>query len=257
MRVRVVSMWFNEERLAPFFLQHYAWADEIVILVDADTSDGTWEILREALGVRGSNLRYRGFDFPRGLDDALKARALTAVANEPGCDWAIVADADEFVFTVNSKREEQGFATWGIQEARNVADVIWVPMWNVYRHQNDNDLDPSRPTLPQRRYGDQHIHHVKPCAFRVGTGVELGPGSHSFTGSANLREVGRAKDGPLAAAHWQYADPDLAALRLVTNRKDRLSPENLARGHGAHYLSLTEESVRAECARHLDDPRLF
>ena len=274
MRIRVVSMWFCEEQLARFFLKHYAWADEISILVDADTSDGTWEILREAHEAHGSNLRYRSFDFPHRLDDILKARALTEAANEPGCDWAIVADADEFVFAwtfgehirssnpVNATpvEGEEVDRLWFVRDVLEVihTDIVWIPMWNVYRHRDDDDLDPSDPALPQRRHGSQEIHHVKPCIFRVGAGVELGPVSHSFTGPANLREVGQ--DGlpsPLGAAHWQYADPDLAVERLVTNRKNRLSPENLARGHGAHYLGLTEGSVRAECAQHLDDPRLF
>ena len=252
MRVRVVSMWFNEEKLAPYFLKHYAWADEIVILVDADTSDGTWDVLRKALEVRSSNLRYERFAFPNMLNDALKARILTMAANEPGCDWAIVADADEFVY---GRWIPLAFAAPSIDDR---ADVIWVPMWNVYRHRTEKDLDPSDPALPQRRHGPREIHHVKPCAFRVGAGVELGPGSHSFTGPATLREVGQeGLPSPLGAAHWQYADPDLAVERLVLNRRGRLSPENLARGHGAHYLGLTEASVRAECARHLDDPKLF
>ncbi len=40
-KISVISVWYNEEKLAPFFLEHYRFADAIHIAVDADTCDGT------------------------------------------------------------------------------------------------------------------------------------------------------------------------------------------------------------------------
>ena len=39
MKVIVISRWYNEEFFAPFFLNHYAWADEVIILLEKTSTE--------------------------------------------------------------------------------------------------------------------------------------------------------------------------------------------------------------------------
>jgi len=45
-RIAIVSAWYNEELLAPLFLNHYHYVDEINIILDSATNDRTREILK-------------------------------------------------------------------------------------------------------------------------------------------------------------------------------------------------------------------
>ena len=59
MKIVLITMWYNEEFLAPFFLNHYKWVDKIHILLDADTDDNT-----EAIATGYSNVLIEHFNFP-------------------------------------------------------------------------------------------------------------------------------------------------------------------------------------------------
>ena len=61
-RVQVICFFYNEETLARLFLQHYAWADEILAVV-SKSSDRTREFLEAA-----RNVRVLDFEFPAGMD---------------------------------------------------------------------------------------------------------------------------------------------------------------------------------------------
>jgi 2-polyprenyl-3-methyl-5-hydroxy-6-metoxy-1,4-benzoquinol methylase len=56
-----------------------------------------------------------------------------------------------------------------------------------------------------------------------------------------------------AGVHWMMADPSVALDRRM-KRRARQSDKNKAHGFGIHVWNVTEESIRAECTRHLDDP---
>lgn len=48
MSIEIITMWYNEEALAPFFLKHYSWADKITLLYDEETSDKSLDIIAKA-----------------------------------------------------------------------------------------------------------------------------------------------------------------------------------------------------------------
>jgi glycosyltransferase involved in cell wall biosynthesis len=67
MKLSVLTTWYNEEELAPFFFKHYKdLVDEIVVIIDADTNDNTKEICKREGAI------IKEFKFPDGPDDILK-----------------------------------------------------------------------------------------------------------------------------------------------------------------------------------------
>ena len=59
MRIELITMWYNEEFLAPFFLNHYSWVDKIHIILTPVPTDRT-----EAIAKRYPNVEIEYFWFP-------------------------------------------------------------------------------------------------------------------------------------------------------------------------------------------------
>ena len=244
-------MWYNEAFLAPFFLEHFKYIDNIHIIMDADTNDNSREIAR-----RYPNVTIEEFKFPDMMDDIIKVEKLNSVLHaSSNYDWVIVLDGDELVFD----GENPSFLHLLKQVPGN--NVVVVSMWQVYRNTKDKDLDSKiLPIHTQRRYGDpdRFISGVngaynKPVIIRgsIASQVNLNLGNHSITGPAN---IGNFKvDG----AHWAMADLGFAIERRIEGRKKRQSKRNLQLGLTFQHHHITKEQLEAECNAHLNDPKLF
>ena len=240
--VSVISRWFNEEFMAPFFLSHYAFADEIVIMLDKTTTDRSAEII-----ARYPNARFEYFDHGGKLNDRLLADMMSDLAASRKTDWVIYVDADELAFPEGGE---------DVRAALAQADGNLIETWFhwVYRHSTDADLDQSLPAVPQRRHGGPYSivanprdKFMKPCIVKPETGIRWGAGQHDYKANRKIK-VSTVK---FSGAHWQMADVEEAVRRLLASEK-RLSPENIANKWGVR--NFTEEQIRAECAKHLNDP---
>jgi len=244
MRIGVVSFWYNEAQLAPFFLSHYAFADVVHLVIDTASTDGCRDI-----AARYPNVEIEDSTFPNGqLDDGLKVDWFNRAVAALDCDWAIAVDADEYVFP------RAGESVWRAL-ARQSGNVVKAELLNVYRHVTDGDLDPMRPTIEQRRHGDPRVQrgYTKPIIVKPETLIEWTPGNHYYKPNVNIRESVET----FAGAHWQWADVEIALVRKLKGRRDRLSPNNLKNGWGTENLNWTEAIIRQECAAHANDPLLF
>jgi hypothetical protein len=230
MSVAVITCWYNEAFMAPFFLRHYAFADRIHVLLDPETDDGTHEHLAKA-----SNVQVHECGFPDGLDDVEKTRRINELYRTLDCDWAIAVDSDEFVFW----GEPYG---WGHN----------VQLGSVYPHAVESpSLDPEMPVREQRRHGVWDPMYCKPAVVRGRSGFRWDPGCH--TGSTEL-EV--AHTCTWLGAHWQMAD-EREAIRRRMSRRGRQSTSNLRNGYGVQHHHVTEGQIRAELKAHEHDHRLW
>ncbi|HHT9146737.1 MAG: hypothetical protein Q7J31_18845 [Syntrophales bacterium] len=295
-KIEVITMWYNESFLAPFFLEHYKFADVIhllslqrylrilgtiwsiisliepqyivciqvngvVGLYDEDTADNTLEIVSKY-----ENVEVIPFRFPDMMDDIIKVEKTNNLYKTLNCDWAIIADADEFVFPLPLGRD--------IREALEQEedyDLIYTQLWQVYRHRADADLNFTLPAVPQRRHGDPNVTeginalYVKPIIVRPSAGVEWQPGCHAITKKKRIARVWQKITGNnpnvsprrLYGTHWAMADPDFAVERRIKGRKARQSRVNISNKLTLHNHHVTEEQIRNECRQHLDDPLLF
>jgi hypothetical protein len=238
MKIQVISFWYNEEFLAPFFFKHYSFADHIRLLVDADTNDGTLGLISKQPGVT-----YRLVRFKDGMNTQVKQDMIHAAYRESDADWVVLVDADEFIKPGHFRL---------LSDA--VGDVFNVNLYQVYRHRFDRDLTPDLPTLAQRRHGDPNITsgvnalYRKPIVARTGLNFTWSPGCHRIYGSTL-----KIDPRPMVGAHWAMADPCFCIDRRLS-RRARISAYNRKRGMSWHNAKVTRESLLAECEVHLDDP---
>ena len=249
-RIEVITIWYNEQFLAPFFLTHYSFADRINILLDADTSDNTARII-----ARYPNASVQTFRFGSRYDNQLKMDLLNRTYHSMHCDWVICADADEFVFTLPKIEWLRKFL-----EMASDYNVVNASMWNVFRHKHDANLNMSvKPIVMQRRHGDPDVSnplnaaYVKPLICRPGAHGGWGVGQHSYVQTANTKLCGVCING----VHWANADPLFCVERRIKNRRDRYSQRDIDIGHGFHNRNITEEDVLKLCKDHENDPQLF
>lgn len=245
MKIIIISVWYNEAFLAPFFLSHYAYADKIHLIIDVATTDKTREIC-----ARYPNVEIEDFTSPHGMDDSINIGKVNQRVASLDCDWVYAVDADEFIFPKNMENPRDVLA-------RQAGNLLWIPLRNVYRHITDSDLDPNKPALEQRRHGDPAVHsnYSKPIIAKPETDIRWTVGHHSYMPTNKIREL--VKQDSFLGVHWQSADVEMAIERRLKGRRDRLSPTNIKNKWGDDNLSLTEEFIRAECAAHLNDPQLF
>jgi hypothetical protein len=245
-RVQVICFFYNEETLSRLFVQHYAWADEILAVVSRST-DRTREVLEAA-----DNVRVLDFEFPAGMDDRIKADKVNALLAEPTpFDWKIVVDADEFIWPWNNARPQSYLAS----VPSNVT-AVEARMRNVFRHHSETDLDLDRQPVPQRTHGDpdyrslENRGYQKPIVIRSGHGIRLDLGNH--------RQSGGTFDHALwfAGTHWANADPSFAVIRRTRDRRDRQSAENLAGGCGVQNHRISEDDVLRLCEARSDCPKI-
>lgn len=239
MKIAVISVWYNEELLAPLFLKHYGFADSIFILLDRDTTDST-----KAISGR-SNSVIEEFTFPNKFDDGIKIDAINKKAAEikRDFDWIIAVDADEFLFI-------QDFSSVRTYLEQAKTEVLLSRLDNVYRHRSDLDLDYTGD-ITQRRHGIKSPYCCfKPCVVKTSLEIQWGVGCH------RLVKGDSAPKGIISGAHWAMADPGLAVNRRA-GRYSRLSKRSIAAGWCGHYRGVTTESLLADCQKHLDDPLLF
>jgi len=242
MRLSVLTIWYNEEELAPFFFKHYKdLVDEIIVIIDADTNDSTREICKKEGAI------IKEFKFPDGFDDLLKRDRPNEELKNIKSDWVIGVDADEFIFAPHSI-DIKPF----LEEADKFgADLVNVSFANVYKHETEGELDINKPILLQRQYG----------TFDIPEWGENGNIKASVVKPIVCWNVGfhsafkwkRVYDKNLFGVHWEMADPDLAIKRRIYGRRLRMSKRNKELGMSWHNWNITEKQIIKECESHKND----
>lgn len=197
MRVEVITAWHNQAFLAPFFLDHYRYADRINVSVGAGTDDDTLAICSRYPNVSVDPVRFTG-----PIDDEQKVARLNTVYRALRCDWVFAVDSDEFLFP----------QPWGTNPRPSLNkehdfDVVRARTLRVYRHRSEADLDPRRPAVPQRRHGELDAGEridgqgTRPLVVRGGLDAGWTAGRRAF-GRPGLR----ISPHVYACAHWAGAD---------------------------------------------------
>lgn len=245
MKITVVSKMYNEEDLLPFWLNHYRFADEIIVLLGETSNDLSEEIIRSdprSIIVRDGS--------PDGLmDDEICINGLNQIANSSDADWLIVADADEFIFPEGFLDPREFLASAG-------GNLMYSHMWDMFEHIDDLPLDKANPSIFQRRHGNPFIPNnnikpniVKPKEFKVRWSV----GTHTTWPDPNIRP----SSSRFLGAHWQSVDIELSVKRRIKGRKERNSQKEIDNLWGFHNFDLTREKIIELYEKHKNDPQLF
>ena len=248
MRIEVITTWYNEAFLAPFFLKHYDFVDKIHLLFDEDTDDNSLAIVENHPKVV-----IHPFRFSDGMDDEIKVERINMMARRLDCDWIFNVDADEFVFTLPPSKTVQDFLS---EEKSN---VVIVKLFQVYRHVTDENLDVNKSVMEQRRHGDPNFEkfisaqYCKPIVVKPSKHLQWAAGNHNL----KLHDSLTLSQRVLYGSHWAMADPDLAIQRRYYGRTLRQSQRNKTKKLSYHLHNLTPEILMEECQRHSQDPQLF
>ena len=247
MKISVMTSFFNGDLMIPYFLNHYAYADEIVVLFN--DHEKPIDATTEKLILSYPNVRIESFTYPQIKTDYAFASSLTnRMVAKIDSDWAIVVGADELVFPV------------GMQDVREVlrdADgvIINTWLWWIFRHRTDVDLDPHLPAIWQRRHGSlvrEGPGCIKPAIVRPSAGIKFSVGLHGCSARS-----GSASSIRFDGAHWLHADPTIGVQRRLRGRRENMSANTLGSGLGSHHFDITEAAERAECAKYLGAPQVF
>jgi len=260
MKISVMTMWYNEEFLAPFFLRHYQYADTIHILYDMDTNDRTMEKIEQSRHLC-KDVQIHEFRFPDMMDDWIKIDHFNQLYKTISEGYVFLVDSDEFIFYPEGYLEEHSEI------------VHFVKYWNVHRHHTDKDLDSELPIREQRRYGRSSFNGMqfaftKPIIAKANQDLYWRPGHHDlcFRGEFINWRIARTHKAHfsyenlgvsrivLAGAHWAMADPCFCVERRLKGRKERQSQVNLEGGLTRHQHFITEESLLAQLKEYENDP---
>lgn len=247
MKISVMVSFFNGDLMIPYFMSHYAYADEII--VQFNDHEKPIDAATEKLVMSYPNARLAPFSYPEVKTDyAFAVDVCNRTLASLDSDWAIVASADELVFPV------------GMQDVREVlgnADgvIIKARLWWIYRHRMDADLDPSLPAIWQRRHG-QPVREgpgcIKPIIVKPSAGITFSVGAHACSAARGSVSTVRF-DG----SHWIHADPAISVQRRLRGRRENISRRSINDGMGSHMFDITEKQIRAECESRLDAPQVF
>ena len=247
MKIQVISKWFNEEDLAPFFLDHYSYADEILILLDEGTNDNTVEIIN-----RYPNATILWSKSTGKMDDQILIDELNTIVATLDSDWLILVDSDEFIFP-----QDFGDPLKVLSEADG--NVIYAAMWQVYKNEIERKLNYAVPLLLQRRHGDPNrteginALYTKPIIVDPKIGIKWGVGNHQIEANDKVIISTTRFDG----AHCAKIDENISIKRIIKGRKDRFSDREKEQGWGGQHFNTTEEDIRADFELHKNDPRLY
>lgn len=252
--INIVTMWYNEEFFAPYFLSHYDYVDKIHVFIDSDTNDRTREICEAT-----PNVVTHSITFPDGLDDEYRFKVINDFIATLTCDWVYVLDADEFIFP-------KGFEDARKVLARQEGNLIYADMYHVYKNRCEKDLTiDSKPVILQRRYGSYrsitnglgvgtpNVWYRKPCIVKPETKLRYWHnGVHGFEPNSS---VVLCKED-FSGAHWNMADERNAIDRRLNHMKNRQSGRNRELGQDI-YKNEDVELIKSVCNMMLDEPQVF
>ncbi len=161
----LLTLTYNEEKILPFFLQHYSKFCDKMIFYDNESTDDTVSIINsfpntEVITYKtGNQLSESGFIGIKNNSWKINR----------GYDWQIVVDCDEFLHHEEMPVKE-------ILDIYKLNDVTLVQAIG-YRMLSDDYPDGE---MINNKYGVQEMNYGKPCIFNPSKIREInyGPGAH-------------------------------------------------------------------------------
>lgn len=156
--IEVISFFYNEEYLLPFYLNHYAYADKITAFYDEDSTDNTLKILKN-----DPKVRVFPFKFIDGLNETEKIYMINKAYRKSKAKYCIIADADEFVFKPRFM----------------FRNMYFCKLWQMVG--KDRELTIDAPIKVQLCSGYYDKLYLKPSIVKTGKRYKFKEGHHSVT----------------------------------------------------------------------------
>jgi glycosyltransferase involved in cell wall biosynthesis len=217
MKIHVITVLRNEEKILPWYLRHYASFADAIWIADDNSDDATELLVRQC-----PKARYGKFSATMLDDEAFASFYSGAVkfARFKDADWVICVDADEFVY--------HQWLIGRLEEAKQQGlQVIDTEGWNM--------LSEQFPTTTGQIYeevteGVRDDFQSKPCIVAPGVEIRFEPGRHN----ANVNGAKRGSVG-IKQLHFRFLGKEYFIGRHAKNAA-RITASGRARGYGAHNM---------------------
>ncbi len=218
MKIRVYSIMRNERVLIPYFIQHYRFAEKIVVFDDG-SNDGTREILQATPIIDLRTPNWEGIDDFKALDfwEACRKEALAAKV-----DWVIMVDGDEFLW-----------GPWSITGALDMCLLIGCKVLQPEAWQMIGDSVPAGTgqIYDEIKFGVRDPWYDKAIAFKPEVEMKFEPGRHGFSCDARVHRSTTTK-----LLHYRYLGEEYYKSRSAEHEQ-RLTQSNRQHSLGTHVCS--------------------
>lgn len=228
MNIHVFTHFYNEARMLPFWMRHYAtFADRLTVFVDRDTTDASRQIA-EAAGAEVRLMPLAGLQ-----DDAFVAFAADQV-RACAADWALWPDCDEFIL---------GDVRRVLADALPFGWPLLRPFhgWQMIHPEFPADDGRQLYQIVTRGTSEQGV--TKPVIVRPGAAFTWAAGKHQSTPAAQWTRA-------LTMLHFRRLGLEYHLARNAQNWA-RLDARNRALGHGFQTAPEHAEAERGVFARAL------
>jgi glycosyltransferase involved in cell wall biosynthesis len=229
MKIELYTITYNEEKILPFFLNHYSNFCDVINVYDNISTDNTLKILKD---FDLCEINVIPYDTNSKLDDSVYLDIKNNCWKHSSADYVIIVDADEFLYHTNIK-----------EFLKNTGEYIYKPlgydMWS--------DTFPRNNILEEIKTGVRSINYDKVCIFNPQevNQINYTLGCHQ---AQPILNDGRRNTPPiydeLKLLHYKNVSFD---YRFSKHREylTRLSDFNITTGSGIHY-TFSEKQQREE-----------
>lgn len=220
MKIHLYALCWNEEKMLPFFFNHYSPICDKIIILDNGSTDKSHEFIKS-----NPKAELRPYESNGQIRDDIYIELKNNVWKEDRtADWIIVVDIDEFIVAKNMRHR--------LQELKDLGYTLI--------HPGGRDMISKTFDFTQT---DRQIYDIlqngisvpgKPCIFSPSElqDINYTAGAHTAAPIGNIKTYTGAD---VRWLHYKNIDVDY----VLTRNKQfgaRLSDFNRKSGFGSHYL---------------------
>ena len=248
MKLVVITMARNEEKIIPHFIKHYSDIADKIIVVDHRSEDSTIKTAEKTAEELGVNLEIKLLA-NKGFNEDMKKSVFQSVSKacRDEFDVAIVVDTDEFWHF------RKGHTRGAIEALWNVLGDNLAIKPEGYHMVSDSFPEYTGVKLVDIiKGGARDERFDKPGCFSTKLDLIAGPGMHwalhTIEIDSKLLKAKLIENSGLKLLHYKHLGLQhrIERVKDVANNLDEQGKEQLEKGVGAHPLAWTEDQLKEE-----------
>lgn len=248
MKLVVITMARNEEKIIPHFIKHYSDIADKIIVVDHRSEDSTIKTAQKTAEELGVNLEIKLLA-NKGFNEDMKKSVFQSVSKacRDEFDVAIVVDTDEFWHFRKGHTRGAIEALWNV-----VGDNLAIKPEGYHMISDSFPEYTGVKLVDIIKRGTRDERFDKPGCFSTKLDLIAGPGMHwalhTIEVDSKLMKVKLIENSGLKLLHYKHLGLEHRIERVtdVANNLDELGKEQLKKGIGAHPLAWTKEQLEEE-----------
>lgn len=177
--IYLYSVMYNEERLLPFFIEHYKPIVDKIIIYDNESTDNSVQIAKQS-DCEVRTLISEGF-YRDDLITGIKDKSWHEVKLNPNVNWIIIVDIDEFIYHPNLRQK--------LEQLRHIQKHFIIP--SGFQIVTTEFPDTYHKLIENCQNGVLDFDYSKPCIFNphIIKELNLTSGSHQCHPKTQRRRI--------------------------------------------------------------------